>query len=107
MRKKIENVLFELGITPNLKGFDYICKAVNYISADRTVKICNVYKFVAKDFETTSSRVERAIRSAFTRLDKESEAFTKYINSDRLTNSALLYTLAYRLREDSEDESRD
>ncbi len=106
MRKKIENALFELGITPNLKGFDYICKAVNYISADRTVKICNVYKFVAKDFETTSSRVERAIRSAFSKIGKESEAFNKYLGISNMTNSALLYTLAYRLREDNTDESR-
>lgn len=102
MRKKIENALFELGITPDLKGFDYICSAVEIIqnSEERMKIVDGLYVDVAKEFKTTSSRVERAIRSAFTRLDKESEAFTKYINSDRLTNSALLYTLAYRLKED-------
>lgn len=109
MRKKIENALFELGITPELKGFGYIRSAVEIIqNSEEITKIMDgLCVDVAKEFKTTNSRVERAIRSAFTRLDKESEAFTKYINSEKLTNSALLYTLAYRLREDNTDESRD
>lgn len=102
MWKKNENVLLELGITPDLKGFGYICKAIDYISADRTVKMCDVYELVAKDFDASSSRVERAIRHAFSKVDKESEAFNKYLGISNMTNSALLYTLAYRLREENE-----
>lgn len=100
MRIKTEDLLIELGITPNLKGFDYICKAINYISADRAIKMCSVYELVAKDCETTSSRVERAIRHALSKADKESEAYKKYIGIKDTTNSAVLYTLALKLREE-------
>ncbi len=109
MRKKIENALFELGITPNIKGFDYICRAVEIISNSKEkIKIVDgLYADIAKEYETTGSRVERTIRTAFSKMDIESGAFIKYLNTDKLTNSALLYTLAYRLREDNTDESRD
>lgn len=102
MRKKIENALFELGITPELVGFDYIRRAVEIIltSKERVDIVKGLYADIAKEYETTGSRVERAIRTAFSKMDIESAAFIKYFNSDRLTNSALLYTLAYRLRED-------
>jgi len=102
MRNKIENALLELGITPDLKGFDYIRSAVEIIqnSKERMKIVDGLYVDVAKEFKTTNTKVERAIRNAFTRLDTKSEAFTKYLNTDKLTNSALLYTLAYRLRED-------
>lgn len=109
MRKKIENALFELGITPDLVGFNQICSAVEIIlNTERKEKaVCKVYEDVAKELDTTASRVERGIRHAFTKIDKESEAFNKYLGIRNMTNSALLYTLAYRLREDNADESRD
>lgn len=100
MRRKTENVLLELGITPNLKGFEYICRAINYISVDRTVKMCKVYEFVAADLDTTYQRVERAIRHAISKMDKDSEAWEKYIGIKNTTNSAVLYTLAMKLQED-------
>lgn len=100
MRRKTENVLLELGITPNLKGFDYICKAVNYISADRTIKMGTVYEFIAEDFGTTYSRVERTIRHAISKMDKDSEAWKKYMGIKNTTNSAVLYALAMKLQED-------
>lgn len=100
MKKKVEDVLIGLGIYPNLSGFDYICKAIYYIMSDRTVRICNVYKLVAKDFGTTSSRVERAIRHTLSKIDKESEEYKQYMSVKDKTNSAILYTFAVRLKED-------
>ena len=35
MRKRLQNMLIELGITPNLTGFDYICDMVEAISEDK------------------------------------------------------------------------
>jgi len=106
MRKKVTDVLIELGVTPNLKGFDYICRAVEIISNSkkRMDIVKGIYADIANEFDTTSSRTERAIRHAFSKVDKESEAYKKYIGIDKTTNSTLLYTLAYRLREDNEDE---
>ncbi len=102
MRNKIEDTLFELGITPNLKGFDYIRRAVEIIltSKERPDIVKGLYKNIAKEYETTGTGVERAIRHAFSKMDVESEAFIKYFNSDRMTSSTLLYTLAYKLKED-------
>ncbi len=102
MGKKIEDTLFELGIAPNLLGFDYICRAVEIIqnSKGRMKNVGGLYADVAKEFNTTNKKVERAIRHAFSKIDKESEAFNKYLGISSMTNSALLYALTYRLRED-------
>lgn len=100
MKKKVEEVLIELGIYPNLSGFNYICKALDYIYKDSRVKTCAVYSLVANDFNTTSSRVERAIRTALSKADKDSEAYKKYMSVNDTTNSAALYTMAVRLKED-------
>lgn len=101
MRKKIENALFELGITPDLTGFDYIRCAIEIIlsSKDRVQIVKGLYADIAKQFNTRSQLVERAIRYAFSKMDKESEVFIKYFGLEKPTNSVLLYTLAYRLRE--------
>lgn len=101
MRKKIGNALIELGITPDLKGFDYICSAIEIISkSNEKIKLVDgVYVDVAKEFDTTASSVGRAIRHAFSKMDKNNGAYKKYIGIDKSTNSALLYTLAYKLKE--------
>lgn len=100
MRKKIKDILLELGITPNLKGFDYICKTIDYMMTRKRIKMVEMYRIIAKDFETTPSAVERAIRTAFLKIDVESDVFTKYFGTDKITNSTLLHTLVYRLKED-------
>lgn len=102
MRRKTENVLLELGITPNLKGFDYICEAVEILSTPKErVKIVNgIYADIAKEFNTTNTRVERAIRHAISKMDKDSEAWEKYMGIKNTTNSAVLYTLSIKLQED-------
>lgn len=100
MKKKIEEILIELGVYPNLSGFNYICKAIDYISKNSGARICAVYSLVADDFNTTSSRVERAIRHALSKADKDSDAYKKYMSVKDTTNSTVLYTMAVRLRED-------
>lgn len=45
MKKKVEDLLIELGIYPNLYGFAYICKAVEIISSNKErMKLCNSMK---------------------------------------------------------------
>lgn len=100
MKKKVEEVLIDLGVYPNLSGFNYICKAIDYISKDSGARICTVYSLVANDFNTTSSRVERAIRHALSKADKDSDVYKKYMSVKDTTNSAVLYTMAVRLKED-------
>lgn len=101
MRKKIENALIELGITPDLSGFGYIVEFVFIISsAVSKIPTIVVYEMVAERKATTATRVERAIRHAFSKMDKSCGAYKKYIGIDKSTNSAFLYTLAYKLKED-------
>lgn len=100
MERKIENILLKLGITPNLKGFGYICSAVNYILADKTVKLQKVYEFIAEDVGTTRTGVERAIRHAISKMDGDCEAWKNYIGVKRATNSVVLHTLIMKLKED-------
>lgn len=100
MKKKVEEVLIELGIYPNLLGFDYICRAIEYIQADRKAKICDIYGLIAGDYDTTPQRVERAIRHALSnKADKNSEAYKRYIGIKETTNATVLYTMAIKLRE--------
>lgn len=98
MGKKIEDLLIEMGIYPNLLGFGYICRAVAYITEDSSVKTCELYEMVAKDYVTTASRVERAMRTAFYNADEESEAYKKYIGIKHSCNSKMLYTFANKLK---------
>ncbi len=83
MRKKIENALFELVITPDLRGFDYICRGVEIIasSKEKVDMVKGLYIDIAKEFNTTQAGVERAIRHAFAKVDKESEAFAHSFTS--------------------------
>lgn len=102
MKKKVEEVLIELGIYPNLLGFDYICKAVEILStSNRRVKIVDgLYVDIAKEFDSTASRVERGIRHAISKMNKDSESYRKYVGIKYPTNSVVLHTLAVRLKED-------
>lgn len=54
MKKKIEEVLIELGVYPNLSGFDYICKAVEILnSTNERMKIVDgLYVDIAKEFNS-------------------------------------------------------
>ena len=65
--KVLSNVLKELGVQQHLKGWDCIMEAVNLILEDNTYKNAitkRLYPAVADRFNTTASKVERAIRHA-------------------------------------------
>lgn len=102
MSIKTENALLELGIAPNLKGFDYICEAVEILSKskDRMKIVDGLYVDIASKFSANKTQVERNIRHAISKMDKDSEAWNKYLGIKDTTNSAVLYTLAMKLQED-------
>lgn len=101
MRNKIENALIEMGIYPNLKGFDYICEAVEVLQKNnRNMKIVDgVYREVAEKVGARSVNVERGIRHAISKADRTSDSFKTYIGIDDATNSTFLHTLALRMKE--------
>ena len=65
--QKIFIIFRELGIPANIRGYKYLMEAIIYCIGKCNVAYSitkDVYPAVAKKFDTTSSRVERAIRHA-------------------------------------------
>ena len=85
MRNKAINALLELGIPANTKGFLYITDAMEAIDENKGLqyKTYQLYEEIAKKYEgVTASKVERAIRHAF------SEA-TAYKNVEPIQRSRI------------------
>ena len=106
------DILLDIGIPANLKGFHYLrCGITNAYcdyagAANRITK--SLYPEIAQEFSTTSTRVERAIRHAVeSAFNYNFERACKYLgrtpraHSGKSTNSQFIMTLADRLlRED-------
>ncbi len=109
MKEQITELLYDLGIAPNIKGFKYLRDAITFTvekpeMLDGITK--DLYPEVAKTHKTTSSRVERAMRHAievsFDKLspDKIAEVFKNTVdpNRGRPTNSEFVALLSERIR---------
>ena len=69
MKEIITNIIKELGIPANIKGYYYIRFAITLAVNDFTyidAIVKKLYPAVAEEYKTTASRVERAIRHAIT-----------------------------------------
>lgn len=100
MRKKVGDALLQLGITPDLKGFNYIIDMVEMIDKEGNLKMMYFYEMVAKKNNSTASRVERAVRHCVSKADRECDTFKRVFDGVKdINNSAFLYTLHYRLKE--------
>lgn len=104
MKKRIRQILFDLGIPASLRGFDYLVDGIEYAHEAKRPKMGMIYLYVANKYGTKDIRVERAIRHAITRIDRASEAFKKYVGMNVHRNSEIIYNIAYRISEEMEDE---
>ena len=102
MKNKIQKILLKLGITPDLKGFNYICRMIEIVKADELNKksVVGIYEEIAEEYETTKTCVERSIRHAFSKADKESDTWKKYVGLKDIKNSKVVYTLAINITEE-------
>lgn len=109
LEEEISNILFELGVHPHLKGYRYLKYAVSRVYHD--INLINevtkkLYPRIASRFDTTETRVERAIRhaieKAFERVDSNTvnEYFGNTIdnNKKKVSNAEFIAMLADRLR---------
>jgi len=107
----ISKLLHSLGVPSHIKGYQYIRESIYmmYTSKEMIGGITKeIYPEIAMRFDTTASRVERAIRHAievsWSRGDYElmEEIFGHSVDYDRAkpTNSEFIATLADRLRID-------
>lgn len=111
IKQAITSLLHSLGIPSHIKGYEYIRDGINlmYNNPNMLGAITKeLYPEIAVKYDTTSSRVERAIRHAievsWSRGDYDlmEEIFGHSVDYDRAkpTNSEFLATLADKLRLD-------
>ena len=109
LESRVTNMLHEIGIPAHIKGYHYLRDAIMMSVNDMDVlnaitKI--LYPTVAKKYQTTSSRVERAIRHAIEvawsrgKLDTLDELFgyTVSTGKGKPTNSEFIAMISDKLR---------
>ena len=98
--RMVKKLLKEMAVPMNIKGYQYLSKAIVVLSKEKGMKISlELYPKVAREFATTSSRVERAIRHAVERTfergnyDVINEVFGSKVSATKgkLTNSEFMY----------------
>lgn len=105
----ITNILHELGVPSHIKGYQYIREGISivYDNPDVVGGITKeLYPEIAKKYDTTVSRVERAIRHAIEvswnrgSWDLMEEIFGHSVDIDKAkpTNSEFIVTIADKLR---------
>ena len=105
LENRVTNMLHEIGIPAHIKGYHYLRDAI--IMAVKDMDVLNaitkiLYPTVAKKYQTTSSRVERAIRHAIEvawsrgKLDTLDELFgyTVSTGKGKPTNSEFISLIA-------------
>lgn len=109
LESEITSVLHEIGIPAHIKGYMYLRSAIleTYVNTDFLGQITKVlYPEIARKYQTTSSRVERAIRHAIEvawnrgNIDAIDDIFGYTINASKAkpTNSEFIAMIADKLR---------
>ena len=109
LESEVTNVIHEIGIPAHIKGYQYLRDAI--IMAITDMDILNsitkqLYPSIAKNYNTTPSRVERAIRHAIEvawsrgKMDTIDKLFGYTVNNGKgkPTNSEFIALIADRLR---------
>ncbi len=109
LEKEVTSVIHEIGIPAHIKGYQYLRDAI--IMAINDMDILNsitkqLYPNIAKKYNTTPSRVERAIRHAIEvawsrgKMDTIDKLFGYTVNNGKgkPTNSEFVALIADRLR---------
>lgn len=106
--EKISNIFISIGIPPHIKGYQYLREGIKMAIENPSI-INNVtkelYPNIGKKFDTSASKVERAIRHAIEvawnrgRVDAINAIFgvRVYIGSERPTNSEFIALVADKL----------
>lgn len=96
---RVGDLLFSVGISPSLKGFQYIIDAVLLYEQDNNQPITNIYVDVASKYKATPTSVERAMRSAFAKMDRKSEKVIDIFGEYASTNKEYVAIICWHLRE--------
>lgn len=103
MKKRIEDKLLDLGVSPCLKGFDLICDAVEILVKDnRKTKITAIYQILAARENETMQTIERKIRYAISRMDMD--AYRRMGGNSQRNGDVLCLIAFWIQREEKGDE---
>ena len=109
LEKDVTNMIHEIGVPAHIKGYQYLREAI-MMSVEDPGMISSItkvlYPTIAKRFQTTSSRVERAIRHAIEvawsrgKMETLDALFGYTINTGKgkPTNSEFIALIADRIR---------
>ena len=98
-KDRVGDLLFSVGISPSLKGFQYIIYAVLLYEQDNNQLITNIYFDVASKYKATQKSVERAMRGAFAKMDRKSEKVIDIFGEYASTNKEYVAIICWHLRE--------
>lgn len=109
LESDVTNIIHEIGVPAHIKGYQYLREAI--IMSVNDVEMLNsitkiLYPSIAKKYQTTPSRVERAIRHAIEvawsrgKMDTIDELFGYTINNGKgkPTNSEFIALIADKIR---------
>ena len=109
LEAKITNIIHEIGVPAHIKGYLYLREAITMVVADMELLSAvtkELYPNIAKEFNTTPSRVERAIRHAIEvawsrgKVDTINSLFGYTVHNEKgkPTNSEFVAMVADKLR---------
>ncbi|WP_026894090.1 sporulation transcription factor Spo0A [Clostridiisalibacter paucivorans] len=109
LEAKITNIIHEIGVPAHIKGYLYLREAIGMVVENMeylSAVTKELYPSIAKKFNTTPSRVERAIRHAIEvawsrgKVDTINKLFGYTVHNDKgkPTNSEFIAMVADKLR---------
>ena len=109
LETEITNIIHEIGVPAHIKGYMYLREAITMVVNDMELLSAvtkELYPSIAKKYNTTASRVERAIRHAIEvawgrgQVDAINKLFGYTIHTEKgkPTNSELIAIIADKLR---------
>ena len=109
LEAKITNIIHEIGVPAHIKGYLYLREAITIVIDDMEILGAvtkELYPSIASKYNTTPSRVERAIRHAIEvawtrgKVDTINKLFgyTVHTNKGKPTNSEFIALIADKLR---------
>lgn len=105
LETEITNIIHEIGVPAHIKGYMYLREAITMVVNDMEL-LSALYPSIAKKYNTTASRVERAIRHAIEvawgrgQVDAINKLFGYTIHNEKgkPTNSEFIAIIADKLR---------
>lgn len=106
--KKVYDILDDIGVRSNLTGYYYLSYGINYLLENPLTRTTSIYRLVAEEFNSTSSKVDRCMRHAIENLFSHiyDETVYQYFGNSlgtkkKPTNSQFLYAVAQYIRRNS------